>query len=114
MDNTNSEYEKFFISADENELSEHLKNCQKCQAEHFVMQKVSALIAEVKPYYIRKRHNLRKLRAVAVFFLVVFCTTAFGMLYNNEDLADALMYGQTLTAEDYGFPVDSYGLLMVD
>jgi hypothetical protein len=24
------------------------------------------------------------------------------------------MYGNTLSAEDLGFPVDSYGLLMVD
>ena len=33
---------------------------------------------------------------------------------NDGDLADALMYGDTLTAEDLGFPVDSYGFIVVD
>ena len=30
------------------------------------------------------------------------------------DFVDTLMYGEALSAEDLGFPVDSYGLLMVD
>ena len=33
---------------------------------------------------------------------------------DDEDLYDTLKYGDTLSAEDLGFPVDSYGLLMVD
>ena len=33
---------------------------------------------------------------------------------NDEEFADTLMYGDSLSAEDLGFPVDSYGLLMVD
>ena len=54
------------------------------------------------------------MRAVAAVLLVVFFSATFGFIYNDDDLSEALMYGDTLTAEDLGFPVDSYGLLMVD
>ena len=40
--------------------------------------------------------------------------TFFGIIANDDEYADLLMYGNTLSAEDLGFPVDSYGLLMVD
>ena len=69
---------------------------------------------EVKPYYMGKKNTLRKLRAVAAMLLIVFFAGTFGVIYSNDDLADSLMYGQSLSAEDLGFPVDSYGLLMVD
>ena len=41
-------------------------------------------------------------------------SAGLGVTTNDSDFVDALMYGDTLTAEDLGFPVDSYGLLMVD
>ena len=37
-----------------------------------------------------------------------------GWALNDEDLLDTLKYGDILTAEELGFPVDSDGLLMVD
>ncbi len=37
-----------------------------------------------------------------------------GFALTNDDLLDTLKYGDTLSAEDLGFPVDSDGLLMVD
>ena len=33
---------------------------------------------------------------------------------NYDDMLDTLRYGDTLSAEDLGFPVDSYGLIAVD
>ena len=114
MENKCSKYEGLFVFSDENSLAEHLKECETCRKEHEKMEKVSELIQEVKPYYLKKRNGLRKMRAIAaVLFLVIFAGT-FGLFYTNEDLSDSLMYGETLTAEDLGFPVDSYGLLMVD
>ena len=44
----------------------------------------------------------------------VFSATFGYVSVVDTDLADALMYGDTLSAEDLGFPVDSYGLLVVD
>ena len=35
-------------------------------------------------------------------------------MLTDDDLLDTLKYGETLSAEDYGFPVDSDELLMVD
>ena len=115
MDNKCKKYEGLFIFSDEKTLHEHIENCEECKAEHEKMQKVSDLINEVKPYFINKKKNaLRKLRAVAAVLLVVFFSSTFGVMYNYEDLTDSLMYGESLTAEDLGFPVDSYCLLMVD
>jgi hypothetical protein len=63
---------------------------------------------------LKKKSKLHKLRAIAAALFIVFFAGTFGFIYTNEDLSESLMYGETLTAEDLGFPVDSYGLLMVD
>ena len=46
--------------------------------------------------------------------LLLFSTLTYGFVVTNDDLMDSLKYGESLSAEDLGFPVDSYGLLMVD
>ena len=114
MENKCSKYEGLFVFSDEKTLNEHLKECPDCRAEHEKMQKVSDLLDEVKFYYKLKSKRIRKLRAVCALSFIMFFTAGFGVLSNDSDLADALMYGETLNAEDLGFPVDSYGLLMVD
>ena len=114
MDNKCSKYEGLFIFSNENELNEHIRECDDCREEHEKMQKISDLIQEVKPYFLEKRNKLRKMRAIAAVLFIMFFSATFGVIYTNEDLSDSLMYGETLTAEDLGFPVDSYGLLMVD
>jgi len=114
MDNKCSKYEGLFIFSDKDKLDEHLKECEVCREEHEKMQKISELIQEVKPYYLKKQNKLRRLRAAAAVFFIMLFSATFGVIYTNEDLSDSLMYGETLTAEDLGFPVDSYGLLMVD
>ena len=79
------------------------------------MQKVSDLLGEVKFYYRNKtKRKLVKLRAVCAVMLILFSSLSFSFVVNNEDLMDTLKYGEVLSAEDLGFPVDSYGLLMVD
>ena len=114
MDNKCSKYEGLFIFSDDEELEKHLEECEDCRKEHEKMQKVSDLIKEVRPYYLKRQNRLRKIRAVAAILFIMFFSATFGTIYTNEDLSDSLMYGDTLTAEDLGFPVDSYGLLMVD
>lgn len=109
-----SKYEGLFIFSNEEDFKKHLEECEVCRAEHEKMQKISELIQEVKPHYMAKKKKLRRLRAVAAFLFIMFFSATFGVIYSDNDLADSLMYGDTLTAEDLGFPVDSYGLLMVD
>lgn len=114
MDKKCSKYEGLFIFSDENTFNEHLQECEECRLEHEKMQKVSELIGEVKFYYKKKSRRVQKMKAICAIVFLMFFTATFGIISSDGDLADALMYGDTLSAEDLGFPVDSYGLLMVD
>jgi len=111
-----SRYEELFISASKEELEKHLQECEECRKEHESQQKVSSLLDEVKMYYYAKRKKgLVRLRAAcAVMFLVFSIISVTGWALNDDDMLDTLKYGDSLSAEDLGFPVDSYGLLMVD
>ena len=109
-----SKYEGLFIFSDEESLQKHIEECEDCRQEHEKMQKVSELIGETKFYYKSKSMRKRKLKAICALVFFMFFTASFSVINNDGDFADALMYGDTLTAEDLGFPVDSYGLLMVD
>ena len=91
-----------------------MKECPDCRAEHEKMQKVSNLIGEVKFHYKLRAKKIRKIKAVCLALCLICMSTSFGIVTDDTDFVDALMYGQTLSAEDLGFPVDSYGLLMVD
>ena len=114
MEDKCSKYEGLFIFGSEETLQNHLNECEDCRAEHEKMQKVSDLISETKFYYKSKLGKRRKLKAVCALLMFMFFTATFGVINDDSDLYDILMYGDTLTAEDLGFPVDSYGLLMVD
>ena len=114
MEKKCSKYEGLFVFSDEETLNKHIAECDDCKAEHEKMQKVSDLLSEVKFYYRSKKRRAMKLKAVCALLMFMFFSATFGVVSTDSDLGDALMYGDTLSAEDLGFPVDSYGLLMVD
>ena len=114
MDDKCSKYEGLFIFSDEATLNKHIEECEDCKAEHEKMQKVSELLGEVKFYYRSKKRRAMKMKAVCALLMFMFFSTTFGVVSTDSDWADTLMYGDALSAEDLGFPVDSYGLLMVD
>ena len=114
MDKKCSKYEGLFVFSDEETLKRHLQECEECQQEQQKMDRVSELIDEVKLYYRRKEKKKPKLRVACAMFLLIFSTLTVSLVVNDEDMMDTLRYGETLSAEDLGFPVDSYGLLMVD
>lgn len=114
MDEKCTKYESLFTFRSEEELMEHVNSCEECRQEHEKMLKVSELISEVKPYYKKKRKNTAKLKIACALFLMVVCGTTLGVINLNTDVADTLKYGQTLTAEDLGLPVDSYGLIYIE
>ena len=92
-------------------LGELNKNVSKLGKQ---LKKVSSVLNEVKMYYYAKRKNTRKhLRIACVMAFLLVSITSAGLVTTNEDFTETLMYGDTLSAEDLGFPVDSYGLLMV-
>lgn len=107
-------YEALFTFADKDELEKHLSECEDCRKEQEVMDRVSALIQEVKPALIAKRKSAAKLKIACAAFAIVLSGVTLGVINFNSDVSDILRYGQTLSVEDYGFPVDSYGLIMVD
>ena len=114
MENKCNKYETLFIFSDEQTLEEHVQNCDECRQEHEKMQKVSYMLDEVKMYYYAKRKKtIKHLRIACVFVFLFVSLVSVGLVANQEDFTEALMYGDTLSAEDLGFPVDSYGLLMV-
>ena len=117
MKNKCSKYEELFVSTSSNEeLEKHIQECEECRAEYEAQKKVSSLLDEVKMYYYakRKKRMVRLRVACAVMFLFLSIVSITSWALNDEDLLDTLKYGDTLSAEDLGFPVDSYGLLMVD
>ena len=114
MENKCTKYEGLFIFSDKEALENHLQECEDCRVESEKMEKVSKLIGEVKFHYLQKARKLRKIKASFVAGLLICFSFGCGVMTMDTDLTDALMYGDTLSAEDLGFPVDSYGLLMVD
>ncbi len=114
MENKCSKYEGLFVFSDEETLNSHINECEECKKEQEKMDRVSELIGEVKFYYRAKNKKLKRLKAVCALFFLIFFSATFGIFSYDSDLTDALMYGNTLSAEELGFPVDSYGLLMVD
>ena len=109
-----TKYEALITFADENKFNEHINNCPDCKSEHEKMQEVSELIKEAKPYFIERRRNIARVKAMVASFALIIMTTTLGVVNLNPDISDTIRYGTTLSAEDLGLPVDSYGLLMVE
>lgn len=114
MDKKCTKYEALFTFRSEKELEEHLQNCPECRAEHEKMQKVSDLLNEVRPYYREKRKTLAKVKVACALFMLMVSGTTLGVINLNTDISDTLKYGTTLSSEDLGLPVDSYGLISVE
>ena len=114
MEKKCSKYEALFTFRSDEELNEHIKSCDECKKEHETMQKVSELIKEAKPYFKQKQRKFAKIIAACALFLLVTCGTTLGVINFNTDVSDTLKYGTTLSAEDLGLPVDSYGLIWIE
>lgn len=114
MENKCTKFESLFTFRTEDELLEHIKTCPDCKLEYEKMQKVSQLIKEVKPYYKRQKKNFARLKVACAMFLIMICTTTLGVINLNTDVSDTLKYGYSLSSEDLGLPVDSYGLIYLE
>ena len=109
-----SKYEALFTFGNEETLKAHLEICEDCRKEQEELDKVSNLLKEVKPYYIEKRKKTAKLKMACAVFAILFCGTTIGVINFDSDVSDIIKYGNTLSAEDLGLPVDAYGLVMVE
>ena len=109
-----SKYEALFTFRTQEELNEHIQQCEDCRAEHEKMLRVSELIQEAKPYFKEKRKNIARLKVASALFALMISGTTLGVLNLNTDISDTLKYGTTLSYEDLGLPVDSYGLISLE
>lgn len=108
-----TKFEALFTFSNDEELKKHIEECEECKKEMETLNKVSSLIREVKPAVIQKRKYIKEIKAACALFLVILSGTVLGIFSLDNNVLDTIRYGQTLSAEDYGFPVDSYGLIMV-
>ncbi len=109
-----SKYESLFVFRSEEELNEHINTCEDCRLEHEKMLRVSELIQEAKPYFKEQKRNWAKVKVACALFLLMASGTTLGVINLNTDVSDTLKYGTTLTYEDLGLPVDSYGLISLE
>lgn len=114
-----SKYESLFIFGSEEDLNLHLAECQVCRSEHEKMQKVSALVKEVKPLYKKGSNNKIILNAAACFVLMILSFMAYNN-YNNMVIAelnresDVLVNSGHSMITDNGLPTDDYGLILTE
>ncbi|MCM1265306.1 MAG: hypothetical protein NC200_03820 [Candidatus Gastranaerophilales bacterium] len=106
-----NKFEALFTFSDEKTLMEHIEVCEDCRAEYEEMNKVSALIKEVKPHYKKSRFNA--VRVACILFAFVISGVSFHVADMNYGLIDTVKYGNQFTAEELGFQTDDYGLMMV-
>ncbi len=114
MDKKCTKYEGLFIFADNETFTNHLKECDDCKVEHEKMLKVSELIQEAKPYFMERRKSIARFKIACAICAMFLSGTVLGVINFNTDISDTIKYGTTLSAQDLGLPVDSYGLLMVE
>lgn len=107
-------YAGLFMFADKKTFERHLRDCPDCLAEHDIMQKISDLLKEVRPFYIKKRQKIAQIKIACAVCVMLLSGTVLGVINFNTDISDTIRYGTTLSADDLGFPVDSYGLIMVE
>ena len=81
------------------------------------MQNISELLKEAKPLYLKRKRRNTIIKSTAVFACCAFLMVA---VWPEKQVADFsywdLGYSDTETAsyvENFGLPVDDYGLLLV-
>lgn len=114
MDKNCNKYETLVNFGSEEELMAHIKECPICKAEHEKINAVTSLIQEAKPYYLKQKQKIQKLKIACVMLFTLFTGVSAGILNNTYDIIDTLSYRDGITLEEMGFPTDDYGFLMVD
>lgn len=120
MNDKCEKYESLFVFADEETLLEHIKDCPDCQKVHESMQSISSLVQEVKPYFKKEKLKNRVIKTICASFLFVVSLGSL-MFYSLPNISSESLTATSYFEEydsfisnDFGFPVDEYGLLMVD
>lgn len=113
-----TKFESLYIFKSEDELKEHVQNCPECQAEMQKMERVSELIQEAKPYFVYKQKlSYTKMKVACIMCFGLFAGTLIGYFTQFNYYISANNYSSeysTQATNEYGIPVDNYGLITVN
>lgn len=115
MNNENQcdKYEAYFVFQNEEAFNEHLKNCPDCQKEHEKYMKVSQLVKQAAPEYLKQQERkkvsgLKKLACCFVLFVGLSAFTGYQFYDNYSYQYD---YDDNSYVSALGLPIDDYGFL---
>ena len=100
-----NKFEKLFTQEDETELLEHIKTCEECRKQYEEFQKVSNLVKEAKPLFMKEKFQKRKIAFSMVAGVTILSLTGFLLL----NWLPYYHYDQAIASDIY--PTDEYGLL---
>lgn len=117
MNNQNKcdKYESIFTFGGEDALYNHIENCPDCQEEHKKQQKISSLVREVAPMYLKKQET-RKISAIkklACCFVMFVGLTGFMGIKMYDDYSFQTSMVEDSYVENMGLPTDKYGFLEI-
>ncbi len=110
-----NKYEGFFVFQDEGKFFEHLEQCPDCQKEHEQYIKISKLVKEVAPIYLKKRQKDRfnSIKKLACCFIAFIGITAFTGYKVYDNYTIQVNYAQDSYLSTMGLPIDEYGFLEI-
>jgi len=98
-------FEKLFTQEDETELLEHIKVCPECRQKYEQFNKISELVKETKPLFLKEKRMKKNLAISLVAGVTFFILSGFVVM----SWLPSYNYNQAIASEIY--PTDEYGLV---
>ena len=101
-------FEQLFVQETDDELLEHIKECEACNREYKKMLRTEQLVKEAKPVFVAKKRNSALTRTAAGIVLTVLASTILMQQNINNAYISKVPYDESVAEI---FPIDEYGLL---
>lgn len=110
-----NKYEGLFVFQSEDALNEHLEQCPDCKKEHEKYLRVSELVKEVAPVYLKKKQTqkISMIKKLACCFVAFVGLTAFTGYKVYDNYCFQANYVDDSYISTMGMPVDEYGFLEI-
>ena len=108
-------YEAYFVFSSNKDFENHLENCEDCRQEHEKYRKVSQLVKEVAPIYLKRKQQqkisvVKKLACCFVLFVGLTAFTGY-KAYDNYVMNQEVNEDSCIST--LGLPIDDYGFLEI-